>query len=332
MVEGGGREGEDKPPEEEVRDPDRAVGNMPPRLAPPSVPRPLPSTERAARVYLAAYPPRPPIAGHLATNSRRTRWLSRFPRPPPGPSRPPLGGPTGSLLAQRPLIARNRPTSAAALPSSPPSCSVSLSSNPPRQNARPESRVAIRWMSESLILGVCVPSNATRRRYGARIPVIPLLRGASHRPCARADRAPPPAGPLPSRRAQRSGRRRRQAGGVDGGPGRQGLRQGAHEVRRLHRDALGAPGDESRGRGARAGPGPRTPPPQREPPPTHAGPVPARPQYFDFREGTGKQPRKGDTCVVDWTGVTIGYYGRPFEAKNKTKGSSFNDDDKDFYR
>lgn len=55
-------------------------------------------------------------------------------------------------------------------------------------------------------------------------------------------------------------------------------------------------------------------------------------QYYDFREGTGRQPRRGDTCVVDWTGVTIGYYGRPFEAKNKTKGSSFNDDDKDYYR
>lgn len=36
--------------------------------------------------------------------------------------------------------------------------------------------------------------------------------------------------------------------------------------------------------------------------------------------------------MVDWTGVTIGYYGRPFEARNKAKGSAFNDDDKDFFR
>lgn len=36
--------------------------------------------------------------------------------------------------------------------------------------------------------------------------------------------------------------------------------------------------------------------------------------------------------VVDWAGVTIGYYGRPFEARNKPKGSAFTGDDKDFYR
>ena len=40
-------------------------------------------------------------------------------------------------------------------------------------------------------------------------------------------------------------------------------------------------------------------------------------QYTDIREGTGPQPRKGQTAVVDWSGVTIGYYGRPFEARNK---------------
>lgn len=28
-------------------------------------------------------------------------------------------------------------------------------------------------------------------------------------------------------------------------------------------------------------------------------------------------PQEGDTCVVDWDGYTIGYYGRPFEARNK---------------
>jgi hypothetical protein len=32
-------------------------------------------------------------------------------------------------------------------------------------------------------------------------------------------------------------------------------------------------------------------------------------QYTDIREGTGPQPKAGQTCVVDWAGVTIGYYG-----------------------
>ena len=74
-------------------------------------------------------------------------------------------------------------------------------------------------------------------------------------------------------------------------------------------------------------------------------------QYKDFREGTGEQPKAGgeggvarsrftpciisfgigfslalsqldhccysDTVVIDWDGYTIGYYGRPFEARNK---------------
>lgn len=31
-------------------------------------------------------------------------------------------------------------------------------------------------------------------------------------------------------------------------------------------------------------------------------------------------------------GYTIGYYGRPFEARNKPKGSSFSDENKEFYR
>lgn len=32
-------------------------------------------------------------------------------------------------------------------------------------------------------------------------------------------------------------------------------------------------------------------------------------QYYDIREGTGPTPQQGQTCVVDWAGVTIGYYG-----------------------
>ena len=33
--------------------------------------------------------------------------------------------------------------------------------------------------------------------------------------------------------------------------------------------------------------------------------------------GDGKSPVKGDRVVVDWEGYTIGYYGRPFQTRNK---------------
>ncbi|XP_040967418.1 peptidyl-prolyl cis-trans isomerase FKBP19, chloroplastic isoform X3 [Gossypium hirsutum] len=46
-------------------------------------------------------------------------------------------------------------------------------------------------------------------------------------------------------------------------------------------------------------------------------------QYKDLRVGNGPTPKMGDTVVVDWDGYTIGYYGRIFEARNKTKGGSF---------
>nr|XP_043640246.1 peptidyl-prolyl cis-trans isomerase FKBP19, chloroplastic [Erigeron canadensis] len=55
-------------------------------------------------------------------------------------------------------------------------------------------------------------------------------------------------------------------------------------------------------------------------------------QYKDLRPGNGPTPKKGDIVVVDWDGYTIGYYGRIFEARNKTKGGSFEGDDKSFYR
>lgn len=54
-------------------------------------------------------------------------------------------------------------------------------------------------------------------------------------------------------------------------------------------------------------------------------------QYQDIKVGEGPSPKEGQTCVVDWAGVTVGYYGRPFEARNKPKGSAFTGDDKDFY-
>ncbi|KAL3649914.1 Peptidyl-prolyl cis-trans isomerase fkbp19, chloroplastic [Castilleja foliolosa] len=55
-------------------------------------------------------------------------------------------------------------------------------------------------------------------------------------------------------------------------------------------------------------------------------------QYKDLRVGSGPTPKIGETVVVDWDGYTIGYYGRIFEARNKTKGGSFEGDDKDFYK
>lgn len=55
-------------------------------------------------------------------------------------------------------------------------------------------------------------------------------------------------------------------------------------------------------------------------------------QFKDLRVGIGPTPKIGDTVVVDWDGYTIGYYGRIFEARNKTKGGSFEGDDKDFFK
>ncbi|XP_073146313.1 peptidyl-prolyl cis-trans isomerase FKBP19, chloroplastic [Henckelia pumila] len=55
-------------------------------------------------------------------------------------------------------------------------------------------------------------------------------------------------------------------------------------------------------------------------------------QYKDLRLGSGPSPKTGEIVVVDWDGYTIGYYGRIFEARNKTKGGSFVGEDKDFYK
>ncbi|KAF5449206.1 hypothetical protein F2P56_029684 [Juglans regia] len=55
-------------------------------------------------------------------------------------------------------------------------------------------------------------------------------------------------------------------------------------------------------------------------------------QYKDLRVGNGPTPKMGETVVVDWDGFTIGYYGRIFEARNKTKGGSFEGNDKDFFK
>ncbi|GLI65251.1 hypothetical protein VaNZ11_008738 [Volvox africanus] len=55
-------------------------------------------------------------------------------------------------------------------------------------------------------------------------------------------------------------------------------------------------------------------------------------QFQDLKVGEGAAPQPGDTVIVDWDGYTIGYYGRPFEARNKPKGSSFSGENKDFFR
>lgn len=37
--------------------------------------------------------------------------------------------------------------------------------------------------------------------------------------------------------------------------------------------------------------------------------------YRDVKTGDGNSPEFGDRVVFDWSGYTIGYFGRPFEAK-----------------
>jgi len=51
--------------------------------------------------------------------------------------------------------------------------------------------------------------------------------------------------------------------------------------------------------------------------------------YKDAKVGNGKAPQPGDRVVIDWTGYTIGYFGRPFETK---KLRELQGDDKEFYR
>ncbi|KAF5726621.1 hypothetical protein HS088_TW22G00301 [Tripterygium wilfordii] len=55
-------------------------------------------------------------------------------------------------------------------------------------------------------------------------------------------------------------------------------------------------------------------------------------QCKDLRKGNGPTPNMGEAVVVDWDGYTIGYYGRIFEARNKTKGGSFEGGEKDFFK
>eukprot|EP01035_Chromulina_nebulosa_P018234 gene18234-23905_t len=55
-------------------------------------------------------------------------------------------------------------------------------------------------------------------------------------------------------------------------------------------------------------------------------------QYKLVKEGTGVIPEKGDRVAVDWEGYTIGYYGRPFQTRNKVKGGAFDSTETDYFR
>lgn len=45
--------------------------------------------------------------------------------------------------------------------------------------------------------------------------------------------------------------------------------------------------------------------------------------YRIVREGSGEPADLGDRVVYDWSGVTIGYFGRPFQAKGGPQGGAF---------
>lgn len=55
--------------------------------------------------------------------------------------------------------------------------------------------------------------------------------------------------------------------------------------------------------------------------------------YKEVKKGTkgGDPASDGDRVVFDWSGYTIGYFGRPFEAKGGPQGGAF-DKDLDYFR
>jgi FKBP-type peptidyl-prolyl cis-trans isomerase len=54
--------------------------------------------------------------------------------------------------------------------------------------------------------------------------------------------------------------------------------------------------------------------------------------YRDVSVGSGASPGMGDRVVFDWSGYTIGYFGRPFEAKGGPQGGAFDKRDVDYSR
>jgi len=53
--------------------------------------------------------------------------------------------------------------------------------------------------------------------------------------------------------------------------------------------------------------------------------------YRDVNLGKGESPSVGDRVVYEWSGYTIGYFGRPFEAKGGPQGGAF-DKSQDYSR
>lgn len=53
--------------------------------------------------------------------------------------------------------------------------------------------------------------------------------------------------------------------------------------------------------------------------------------YRDVNGGSGDSASKGDRVVYEWSGYTIGYFGRPFEAKGGPQGGAF-DKNQDYSR
>ncbi|CAB9528525.1 peptidylprolyl cistrans isomerase [Seminavis robusta] len=53
--------------------------------------------------------------------------------------------------------------------------------------------------------------------------------------------------------------------------------------------------------------------------------------YRQVKPGSGDKAQEGDRVVFDWSGYTIGYFGRPFQAKGGPQGGAF-DKDIDFER
>mmetsp|Transcript_23166 Transcript_23166/g.38312 ORF Transcript_23166/g.38312 Transcript_23166/m.38312 type:complete len:264 (+) Transcript_23166:83-874(+) len=50
-------------------------------------------------------------------------------------------------------------------------------------------------------------------------------------------------------------------------------------------------------------------------------------RYRDVKDGSGTvAAKKGDRVVFDWSGYTIGYFGRPFQAKGGPVGGAFDKD------
>ncbi len=62
-------------------------------------------------------------------------------------------------------------------------------------------------------------------------------------------------------------------------------------------------------------------------------PTPEGWSYKEVKKGTkgGDAAKEGDRVVFDWSGYTIGYFGRPFEAKGGPQGGAF-DKDLDYFR